>query len=95
MQHPRATFGEIEEALDERLAGMRARMLAELALASAAADQCGQAVAGRPRCPGWGARLEPRGRHARTVVTDRGKEVRLERDDAVCPSCGPGPFPPR
>jgi hypothetical protein len=94
VQHPTATFRQIEAALDERLAGMRARMLQELALASRAADQSGQPPGGRARCPACGARLEPRGRHGRTVVTDRGKEVRLERDYAVCRSCGTGVFPP-
>ncbi|HEV8636032.1 MAG TPA: hypothetical protein VG370_17545 [Chloroflexota bacterium] len=94
VQHPTATFREIEAALDERLAGMRARMLAELALASRAADQSGQAPEGRARCPACGARLEPRGTHRRTVLTDRGREVRLDRDYAVCPSCGTGLFPP-
>jgi hypothetical protein len=94
VQHPTATFRQIEAALDERLAGMRARMLAELALASRTADQSGQPPAGRARCPSCGARLEPRGTHGRTIVTDRGEEVRLERDYAVCPSCGTGVFPP-
>ena len=94
VQHPKATFRQIEAALDERLAGMRARMLQELALASAAADQSGQAPEGRARCPACGGRLEPRGTHHRTIVTDRGKAVRLERDYAVCPSCETGLFPP-
>src|SRR5256885_6436304 len=35
-QHPRATLKEIEAALDERLAHVRARMLQDTALASAA-----------------------------------------------------------
>lgn len=95
VQHPTATFREIEAALDERLAGMRVRMLQELALSSRAADQSGQAPEGRARCPACGVRLEPRGTHARTVVTDQGKEVRLDRDYAECPSCGTGLFPPR
>jgi uncharacterized protein with PIN domain len=90
----RIPLSELEAALDERLAGMRARMLAELALASRAADQSGQAPEGRARCPSCGARLEPRGTHRRTVVTDRGQGVDLERDYAVCPSCGTGLFPP-
>src|SRR5512143_2782941 len=38
LAHPRATFKEIEAALDERLAKVRARMLQDVALASAAAD---------------------------------------------------------
>jgi len=94
VQHPTATFREIEAALDERLSGMRARMLQELALSSRAADQSGQPVEGRARCPSCGTRLEPRGTHERTVVTDRGKKVRLGRDYAMCPSCGTGLFPP-
>jgi hypothetical protein len=38
LQHPEATFREIEAAVDEKLSGMRARLLADLALASRAAD---------------------------------------------------------
>jgi hypothetical protein len=93
-QHPRATFRQIEEALDEKLSGMRARMLADRALASRAADQSGQAPEGRARCPSCSTRLQPRGTHTRAVVTDRSKEVQLDRDYAVCPSCGTGVFPP-
>ena len=36
--HPKATLSEIETALDEQLNRLRARMLADLALASTAAD---------------------------------------------------------
>ena len=36
VQHPTATFREIEAAVDERLARVRARMLQDAALASAA-----------------------------------------------------------
>ena len=38
LAHPRATFKEIEAALDDRLAKVRARMLQDAALSSAAAD---------------------------------------------------------
>ena len=38
LQHPKATLRQIETALDERLGKMRARMLQDAALASAAAD---------------------------------------------------------
>ena len=38
LQHPKATLRQIEQALDDRLAKLRARMLQEAALASAAAD---------------------------------------------------------
>jgi ribosomal protein S27AE len=92
--HPTATFAQIETALDERLAGLRARLLEDLALASRAADVAAAPVGERPRCPRCGAELAPRGRHARAVLTQRGKAVRLRRDYAVCPSCGTGLFPP-
>lgn len=95
LQHPRATFRQIEVALDEKLNAMRARLLGELALASRAADQSGQPDAERAHCPGCGAQLAPRGKHARAILTQGGQAVRLERDYAVCPACGAGLFPPR
>jgi hypothetical protein len=92
--HPTAPFAQIEAELDERLAGLRARLLEDLALASRAADVAGAPVGERPRCPGCGAELAPRGRGERAVLTQRGRAVRLRRDYAVCPSCGAGLFPP-
>ena len=38
LQHPKATYREIETALDERLARVRARMLEDAALVSRAAE---------------------------------------------------------
>ncbi len=38
LEHPKATFREIEAAVDEKLGGMRARLLEDLALASRAAE---------------------------------------------------------
>jgi uncharacterized protein with PIN domain len=93
-QHPRATLAEIEAAVDERLAPVRARMVERLALASRAADLAGKPPGERARCPGCGAELRPRGKKTRTVVTQGGRELALERDWAVCPSCGAGLFPP-
>lgn len=94
LQHPQATFRQIETALDERLARMRARLLRDLALASAAADQAGHPVAERARCPTCGERLVPRGSHSRTILTQGNQPVQLKRDDGVCPACEVGLFPP-
>ena len=93
--HPRATFREIEAALDERLDALRAGMLADVALASGAADLSGRPAEGRARCPACGARLEPRGKKERRVRTRGDQDVRLVRDWAACPACGAGLFPPR
>lgn len=86
--HPRATFAEIEAATDTHLAAMRARLLRDVALASAA-------VTGPATCPACGARMQARGTETRTLVTDHDRPVPLTRTRAVCPACGVGLFPPR
>ena len=92
--HPKATFSEIEAALDARLNQVRARVLADLAMASTAADL--QAASGeeRPRCERCGTALRARGQSERGVVTQGGAEVRLRRSYATCPRCGDGSIPP-
>jgi hypothetical protein len=94
LQHPKASFAEIERALDERLARVRARLLEDVALASAAADLPAVPPAARPHCPDCGQPLEARGRQTRQVRTHHEQAVRLRRSYAVCPSCRTGLFPP-
>ena len=93
LQHPRATFREIEAAVDERLARLRAKMLEDAALASAAANWEKEATP--PVCPECGTVLEDRGDHARELQTHGGRTVSLTRAYGVCPTCGGGLFPPR
>ena len=92
--HPKATFREIEAELDVRLNQVRARVLADLALASAAADLQVASRAERPRCAACGTVLHARGTSDRTLLTQGGAAVRLERSYATCPRCGDGSFPP-
>ena len=92
--HPKATFSEIEAALDERLNQVRARVLADLVMASTAADLQAASVEERPRCQGCGALLQAGGQSERGVVTQGGAEVRLRRTYATCPRCGGRSFPP-
>jgi ribosomal protein S27AE len=92
--HPKATFSEIETALDERLNQVRARMLEDLALASTAADLATASAAERPRCERCGVALHARGASDRTLLTQGGAAVRLVRTYAACPTCGDGTFPP-
>lgn len=94
LQHPRASLREIETALDERFAKMRARMLQDLALASAAARISDAEEADRPRCAHCGGPLESHGEHERTLTTTFNEPIRLERSYATCPVCGTGLFPP-
>jgi ribosomal protein S27AE len=93
VQHPKATFREIEAALDERLARLRARMLEDALLVSRAAEW--EATdAERPVCPQCGTVLQARGRETRTLTTDYDQALQLERRYAVCPRCQAGLFPP-
>jgi hypothetical protein len=94
LQHPKATFRDIEAAVDEQLSGMRARLLQDLALASRAADLQDKHLGDRPRCPECGAALHSQGKQDRTILTHGGSEVHLRRDYARCPACGAGLFPP-
>jgi hypothetical protein len=91
--HPRATFAELEAVVDERLNGMRARMLENLALARAAAEQP-EGEEAPPACPDCGRPLQRRGYQTRTVTVQGDQAVRLRRQYAVCPACGTGVFPP-
>jgi ribosomal protein S27AE len=94
LQHPKATLREIERALDERLAKMRARMLQDAALASAAADIQSATHEERPVCPECGVVLESRGKQERQVTTLHNQVLHLERSYGLCPPCGAGVFPP-
>src|SRR5437667_9842520 len=93
-QHPRATLTEIEAALDERLAHVRARMLQDTALASAATDVSQLPEEERPRCPECGHTLEARGQEGRTLRPTYDRPVTLRRSYARCPACGAGLYPP-
>ena len=92
--HPRATLREIEAALDERLARLRARMVEDLALASTAADWDGQPENEHPRCPVCGQPLARESKHPRHVQTQGGQDLVLERRYGTCSACGAGLFPP-
>ncbi len=94
VQHPRATFREIEAALDERLARLRARMLQDAALLSRAADWSEAAQAECPRCPECGTLLVARGEQTRRLTTQYERAIELTRSYAVCPECQAGLFPP-
>ncbi|TAK28865.1 MAG: hypothetical protein EPO21_21780 [Chloroflexota bacterium] len=94
VQHPKATLREIEDALDERLARMRARMVQDLALTSAAAEFSTAVPEERPHCPQCGCTLEARGTDTRSLTTTYNQQITLTRGYAHCPICGSGLFPP-
>ena len=94
LQHPKATLREIERALDERLGKLRARMLQDAALASAAADMQAAHATERPQCAECGSVLVERTVAARQLLTQHNQVLALERSYGVCPQCGAGVFPP-
>lgn len=90
MQHPRASLTEIEEALDERLGKMRARMIENAAMTSESVD----IEAGQVKCPECGCGLQSRGKRKRKLKTTHNQEITLERGYGQCPKCKAGLFPP-
>ncbi len=94
LQHPKATFREIEAAVDEGLARVRVRMLQDVALASAATDVSAATQNERPRCPKCGNVMEARGQDTRELTTNYNKTISLNRSYATCPVCKTGLFPP-
>ena len=92
IQHPIATLTDIEQALDTRLAALRAQMLQDLAMQSAAATWPSD-PAMRPACPTCTTPLQQRGRHPRRLRTTGGTLLVLNRPYGVCPQCQHGAFP--
>jgi YgiT-type zinc finger domain-containing protein len=92
--HPTATFAEIQAAVDERVDRLRATLLQEVALASAAAEGAERTTMERPACAACGERMTPRGTRERTLTVQGDEAVTLSRSYWVCPACGTGLFPP-
>jgi RNase P subunit RPR2 len=89
--HRQATLAQIEQAVDEQLHRLRARMIEQAAQASAAAgSEASQGLV----CEQCGAPLQARGRAKRHWQTQGGQQVEVERTYVSCPQCGGGFFPP-
>jgi YgiT-type zinc finger domain-containing protein len=84
--HPRATFAEMESAVEDRVAQLRARLLEQRVERSHQEEH--------PACPACGTTMVPRSRATREVVMPGDEMVHLERSYVRCPACGTGFFPP-
>jgi YgiT-type zinc finger domain-containing protein len=89
---PKATFAEIEDAVEEQLAQVRGHLIADLLNTRSSAEQ---ATGERPICPECGQAMEQRGEKERAVTVRGNQTVRFRRRQTVCPACGAGLFPPR
>ena len=74
--HPRATWAEIEAAVDGPLTALRTRLLVDSAQATPAADP---ALAERPACPACGGALHDAGRHRRRLRSEGDETIEVER----------------
>jgi ribosomal protein S27AE len=84
--HPRATFAEIELAVEEQLRELRTELVSE-AVEGAWDEQ-------RPACPKCGATMRVHSWAERTVIVQGDEAVHVRRPYVVCPACGAGLFPP-
>jgi uncharacterized protein with PIN domain len=84
--HPRATLAEMEAAVEEQIAQLRAHLL-EAQAATAFAEE-------RPLCQHCGTTMVPRARSIRTLLLPKDEPLPIERSYVVCPQCGAGLFPP-
>src|SRR5262249_30071535 len=94
-EHPKATWAEIEAAVDERINQLRAQLIEDVV-------QVGETEPGeevqqedRPHCATCGKPLMARGEQTRYLQTSGGEAVKLTRTYGTCPQCGAGFFPPR
>src|SRR6476661_105019 len=93
LRHPKATLREMEDELDTRWTHVRARLLEDMALASAAANWAATPAGQHPTCPDCGTPLHLRGADTRTLQTHGGEALVLERQYGSCSACGAGLFP--
>jgi hypothetical protein len=92
--HPKATYYDIEVAVEEHLAQARACLVAEVAADGEAIESSEAVGAEHPRCPTCGQPLVLRGEHTREVTGRGGERTRLRRSYGFCPACRAGLFPP-
>jgi hypothetical protein len=93
-EHPKATWAEIEAAVDERMNQLRAQVLEDLVQMGESEPWSELPQEERPRCATCGKPLVARGEQTRSLQTSGGEAVKLTRTYGSCPACGAGFFPP-
>ena len=92
--HPRATLAAIEAEAEARVVRLRARLVEDTALASAARDWTEREPGERPACPACGHPLQARGVDTRRRTVPGDQPIELTRRYGTCSVCGTGLFPP-
>src|SRR5260221_7636132 len=93
-EHPKATWAEIEAAVDERVNQLRAQLIEDVVRMGETEEWSQKPEAERPRCATCGKPLLARGEQTRWLQTNGGEAVKLTRTYGTCPTCGVGFFPP-
>jgi len=93
-EHPRATWAEIEAAVDAQINQLRAQLLQDLVLLGQDQNWSELPEEERPQCATCGMPLWGRGEQTRYLQTTGGEAVKLTRTYGTCPTCGVGFFPP-
>ncbi len=93
-EHPKATWAEIEAAVDEQINQLRAQLIQDLVQMGESEDWKQKPEEERPRCATCGKPLLARGEQTRYLQTNGGEAVKLIRTYGTCPDCGVGFFPP-
>jgi hypothetical protein len=92
-EHPKATWAEIEAAVDERINQVRAQLLEDLVPLGESEGWKQKPQEQRPRCATCGQPLVARGEQTRFLQTHGGEAVKLTRTYGACPACGGAFFP--
>ena len=85
--HKKATFSEIEDTVDSKLAILRAKMIEDLAMASEMADLRSMGREERPKCLRCGQPVLAKGRQKRELTTDHEQGIELKRREAYSRQC--------
>jgi len=93
-EHPKATWAEIEAAIDEQIQQVRAQLIQDVVQMGESEKWSELPEEERPRCASCGKPLLARGNQTRTLQTTGGEAVKLTRTYGTCPACGVGFFPP-
>ncbi len=93
-EHPKATWAEIEAAVDERINQLRAQLIQDVVQMGETEEWSQKPLEERPTCTTCGKPLLARGEQTRFLQTTGGEAVKLTRTYGTCPQCGVGFFPP-
>src|SRR2546423_11067468 len=93
-EHPKATWAEIEAAVDEQMNQVRAQLLQDLVQMGESEDWRKLPAGERPRCATCGEPVSARGEQPRWIQTTGGQGVKLTRTYGTSPAGGGGFFSP-